>query len=104
MPCAYAGQSDPQVAEKPFDEPVAFKELLGEIKLLRSDLTWVREKINTQTDNVSSLYDRVREVETAIARIEARQKPTVAWPAIVTIIISVAVAVLAVADRIYVNQ
>ncbi len=92
------------MAEIPFDEPVAFKELLGEIKLLRSDLTWVREKINTQTDNVSSLYDRVREVETAIARIEARQRPTVSWPAVVTIIISVIVAVLAIADRIYVNQ
>lgn len=92
------------MTDKPFDEPVAFKELLGEIKLLRSDLTWVREKLNSQSDNVSSLYDRVREVETTIARIEARQKPTVAWPAIVTIIVSVAVAILAVADRIYVNQ
>ena len=43
-------------------------------------------------------------METAIARIEARQRPTVSWPAVVTIIISVIVAVLAIADRIYVNQ
>ncbi len=87
-----------------FDEPVAFKELFGELKALRSDITWMREKLGSQSDNVANLYDRVREVETAIARIEARQRPTIAWPAIVTIIISVMVAVLAIADRIYVNR
>lgn len=87
-----------------FDEPVAFKELFGELKALRSDISWVREKLNSQSDNVANLYDRVREVETAIARIEARQRPTIAWPAVVTIVISVMVAILAVADRLYVNQ
>jgi hypothetical protein len=92
------------MVSKEFNEPLAFDQLLGELKLLRSDLAWVREKLNSQGDNVTNLYDRVREVETAVARIEARQKPAVSWPAIATVVVSLTVAIIAIADRLYVNQ
>lgn len=87
-----------------FDEPGAFKELLGEIKLLRADIGWIRGSLDTNTENVVELFERLRRVENDIAAIKAGQKPTISWPAVVTIVISALVALVAILDRIYVNQ
>jgi hypothetical protein len=85
----------------PFDESAALKELLLETKALRTDMSWMRERMEQQNTSVQELYDRTRVVEMALARIEGKQRPTITWPAVVTVITAIAVAGLALLDRIY---
>ena len=76
-------------------------ELFGEMRLLRSDTKWMREEMARQSVTVKDLDERVRDLEQSLARIEAKQKPALGWPAIVATIVSVSVAILAILDRIY---
>jgi archaellum component FlaC len=76
-------------------------ELFGEMRLLRSDTKWMREEMARQSVTVKDLDERVRDLEQSLARIEAKQKPTFGWPAIVATIVSLSVAILAILDRIY---
>lgn len=76
-------------------------ELFGEMRLLRSDTKWMREEMARQSVTVKDLDERVRDLEQSLARIEAKQKPSVGWPAIVAAIVSAGIAILAVLDRIY---
>jgi hypothetical protein len=89
------------VSAPPFDESAALKELLLETKALRTDMSWMRERMEQQNTSVQELYDRTRVVEMALARIEGKQRPTITWPAVVTVITAIAVAGLALLDRIY---
>lgn len=78
-----------------------WQELIGEMKLLRSDTSWMRKEMARQATTVKDLDERVRELEQAITRLEAKQKPPIAWPAILAAVVSAAVAVVAILDRIY---
>lgn len=81
-----------------------FQELLGEIKLLRADLAWIKKSADTNADVVAHLDTRLRRVEADTVAIKAAQKPAISWPAIVTIVISALIAAGVFLDRIYVNQ
>jgi hypothetical protein len=85
----------------PFDEPAALKELLLETKALRTDMSWMRERMEQHNTSVNELFDRTRAVEMALARIEGKQRPVISWPAVVTVITAIAVAALAILDRLY---
>ena len=87
-----------------FDESAAIAELLGEIKLLRSDMTWVRSAIDTQAGSQLEIFERLRAVEQDLAAIKAGQAPRMSGWAMLGIIGSVAVAILVILDRIYINQ
>ena len=79
----------------------AFAELLGEIKLLRADLAWIKKSADTNADLVAHIDARLRSVESDTAAIKAAQRPVVSWPAIVTIVISALVAAGILLDRVY---
>lgn len=80
-----------------------FQELLGDIKLLRGDTAWMRKEMGRQADTVKELDARVRDLEQALSRIEAKQRPSTPWPLIVTVVISVIVATIAILDRLYIK-
>jgi predicted nuclease with TOPRIM domain len=78
-----------------------WQELIGELKLLRSDTSWMREEMARQATTVKDLDERVRDLEQSLARIEAKQKPAVSWPAVLAAIVSTVIATIAILDRIY---
>lgn len=78
-----------------------WQELLGELKLLRSDTAWMRKEMTRQAGTVKDLDERVRDLEQALARIEAKQKPTIAWPAVVAALVASVVAIISILDRLY---
>lgn len=79
----------------------AFQELVGDIKQMRTDTAWMRKEMGRQADTVKDLDARVRELEQSLARIEAKQRPSTPWPAIVAVVVSIVVAAIAILDRIY---
>lgn len=87
-----------------FDEPGAFQELLGEIKALRTDMGWIRSTLESQGANVVDIYDRLRALETDVASIKAGQKPPVSGWTIFGVVATIAVSILVILDRIYINQ
>jgi hypothetical protein len=87
-----------------FDELGAFQELLGEVKALRTDMTWLKASIEAQGTNVVEIYSRLRELETDVASIKANQRPPISGWALFGIVATVVATVLLVLDRIYVNQ
>jgi hypothetical protein len=82
----------------------AFQQLLGEIKLLRGDLAWIKKSADETTGQVSDIDKRLRNVEAGQIAIQAAQRPAISWAAVVTIVISALVAALVLLDRIYVPQ
>lgn len=89
------------MTQEDFEKSAGFAELLGEIKLLRSDTAWMRKEMARQAGTVKDLDERVRDLEQAVTRIEAKQKPAIAWPAVLAAIVATVVAVVAILDRIY---
>lgn len=87
-----------------FDESAAIAELLGEIKLLRSDMSWVRSAIDTQAGSQVEIFERLRAVEQDLAAIKAGQTPRMSGWSVLGIVGSIAVAILLILDRIYINQ
>lgn len=82
----------------------AFQELLGEIKLLRADLAWLKKNGDATNDVIVHMDNRLRNVEATQAAFVAAQKPAISWPIIATLIVAIVVALASLLDRIYVNQ
>jgi hypothetical protein len=89
----------------------AFQELLGEIKLLRADLAWLKKNGDATSAAIVDMDKRLRNVESTQSAFVAAQgamtasaKPPISWPVIVTIIVAIVVAAASLLDRIYVSQ
>lgn len=88
----------------PTDEGAAFQELLGLIKALHVDVSWVRKKLEEQAVDIKGLDVRVRDLEQAVERVEAKQKPPISWTAIMLAGASVVGVIIIILDRFYVAR
>lgn len=86
------------------DNATAFVELLGEIKLLRADLEWIKRSGDNNAEVIQLMDNRLRHVEATQATFVGAQKTPISWPVIASLIVAAVVAAAALLDRVYVSQ
>lgn len=77
---------------------------MGELDGLTADLRWIRKNMESHDTILAEIFERLRKIETDLAAIEAKQRPPISGWTVFGIIATVAVSVLIILDRIYVNQ
>lgn len=77
---------------------------MGELDGLTADLRWIRKNMESHDTILAEIFERLRKIETDVAAIEAKQRPPISGWTVFGIIATVAVSVLIILDRIYVNQ
>lgn len=77
---------------------------MGELDGLTADLRWIRKNMESHDTILVEIFERLRKIETDLAALEAKQKPPLSGWTIFGIVATVAVSVLLILDRIYVNQ
>lgn len=77
---------------------------MSELDALAADLRWMRKNMEHHDKIMGEVFDRLRKIETDIAALSANQKPPISGWTVFGIVVTVAVSVLMILDRIYVNQ
>lgn len=78
--------------------------VMSELDALAADLRWMRKNMEQQDKISSEIFDRLRAIENDLAALKANQKPAVSGWTVFGIVATIAVSVLLILDRIYVNQ
>jgi hypothetical protein len=77
---------------------------MGELDGVTADLRWIRKNMESHDTILAEIFERLRKIENDVAAIEAKQKPPISGWTVFGIIATVAVSILIILDRIYVNQ
>lgn len=77
---------------------------MSELDALAADLRWMRKNMEQQDKISAEIFDRLRAIENDLAALKANQKPAVSGWTVFGIVATIAVSVLLILDRIYVNQ
>ena len=77
---------------------------MSELDALAADLRWMRKNMEQQDKISAEIFERLRAIENDLSALKANQKPAVNGWALVGIVATIAVSVLLILDRIYVNQ
>lgn len=77
---------------------------MSELDILNANLDWLRRNMEKNEKLLEEIFDRLRKIETDLAALKAKQRPTVSGWAIFGVVGSIAATILIVLDRIYVNQ
>ena len=77
---------------------------MSEIDGLVADLRWLRKSMEEHDRVVTEIFERLRQIEVQVSRIEAKQKPPLNSWTIFGIISTVIATSLIVLDRIYITR
>lgn len=77
---------------------------MSELDGLNANLQWIMKKQEEQERIMSDIFDRLRVIETELAKQQANRKPPMNGWAIFGVIATVSATILLILDRIYVNQ
>lgn len=77
---------------------------MSEIDGLVADLRWLRKSMEEHDRVVTQIFERLRQIEVQVSRIEAKQKPPLNSWTIFGIISTVIATSLIVLDRIYITR
>lgn len=77
---------------------------MSELDALAADLRWMRKNMENQDKISAEIFERLRAIETDLSALKANQRPPLSGWTIFGVIATVAVSILVILDRIYVNQ
>jgi len=77
---------------------------VSDLDAIAADIRWIRRNMEAHDNSLVEIFGRLSKIEADLAGIQAGQKPPVSGWAIIGVIATIAVSVLVILDRIYVNQ
>lgn len=77
---------------------------MSELDALAADIRWIRRNIENHDTIMVEIFDRLRKIETDLASMQAKQKPSVNSWTMISIIVTLILGTLVVLDRLYISQ
>jgi len=77
---------------------------MSELDSISADIRWMRKNMESHDMSLVEIFERLRHIETELATIQTNQKPPISGWTVMGICATIAVSVLLILDRIYVNQ
>ena len=74
--------------------------LVTEVRLLRTEFTYIKERLIESNQSEVEIYNRLREIENTLAVLKAQRAPKVSWWTITAVVITGLLALITFVEKV----